>query len=470
MAGAARTLLDKIWDRHVVVSDDAGDLIYIDLHLVHEVSSPQAFDALRSAGRRVRRPDLTVATVDHSVPTRNRRLPLVDREAARQLSALQENCEDFGIALEGLFSQRQGIVHVMGPERGMILPGMTVVCGDSHTSTHGAFGALAFGIGTSDVEHVFATQALRRVKPDSILIDVAGALGRGCTAKDLVLRILSQIGTDAGRGAAFEYSGPAIDGLSMDERMTVCNMSIEGGARAGLIAPDATTLEYLDGRPEAPKASAWRQATVEWEKLVSDVGAEHARTFRIDAAAVEPTVTWGTTPAQSVPVGKTVPRPSDTADPELSQRALDYMALKPGTNINDVPIDRVFIGSCTNSRLSDLRSAADVARGRKVADQVRAIVVPGSTSVKKEAELEGLHEVFLAAGFEWRDSGCSMCVGMNDDIAAPGERCASTSNRNFEGRQGPGARTHLVSPAMAAAAAIHGHFVDVRDEMNDFVA
>ncbi|QBI19024.1 3-isopropylmalate dehydratase large subunit [Egibacter rhizosphaerae] len=462
---SGRTLFEKVWDEHVVRSGgDDPDLLYIDLHLVHEVTSPQAFDGLRLAGRPVRRPDLTLATVDHNVPTTDRSEPITDPLSAKQIEALERNCAEFGIRLFSTRAREQGIVHMIGPELGLTQPGMTVVCGDSHTSTHGAFGALAFGIGTSEVEHVLATQTLSQRKPKPAAIQVDGELPFGVSAKDVILRVIADLGVEGGVGSVYEYRGSAIEALSMEGRMTVCNMSIEGGARAGMIAPDETTFAYLKGRPHAPQGADWDRALEDWRDLPTDPDAEFAWTHELDAATIEPTVTWGTTPAMSVPVTGRVPRPDETRDAEQARRALEYMGLDGGETITEIPIDRVFIGSCTNARIEDLRAAAGVVRDRKVAETVRAMVVPGSTMVKLQAESEGLDEVFRAAGFEWREAGCSMCLGMNPDILEPGERCASTSNRNFEGRQGKGGRSHLVSPVMAAAAAIHGHFVDVREE------
>jgi 3-isopropylmalate/(R)-2-methylmalate dehydratase large subunit len=463
---AARTLFDKVWDAHVVAAP-AGQaaLLYIDLHLVHEVTSPQAFDGLRANGRRVRQPLRTVATVDHNVPTTPRGLPIVDAIAARQIEALQNNCREFGVPLFDIDSNEQGIVHVIGPELGITLPGMTIVCGDSHTSTHGAFGALAFGIGTSEVEHVLATQCLPQNKAKSMQILVRGELPAGVTAKDLALGIIGKIGTDGATGHVIEYAGPAVRALSLEQRMTLCNMSIEAGARAGMIAPDETTFEYVRGRRFAPRDAEWDAAVAAWRELASDDGARFDRVIEIDASALAPFVTWGTNPGMVAAVTGHVPSLESFAadgDRRAVEQALAYMDLKPGTPIESIAVDRVFIGSCTNSRIEDLRAAAGVARGRHVNSKVRAMVVPGSQAIKREAESEGLDRVFVDAGFEWRESGCSMCLGMNPDILAPGERCASTSNRNFEGRQGRGGRTHLVSPAMAAAAAIAGHFVDVR--------
>ena len=461
-----RTLFEKLWDAHVVRAT-AGEpaLLYIDLHLVHEVTSPQAFDGLRAAGRGVRRPDLTVATVDHNVPTTDRRLPLADPIAAQQMETLRHNCREFGVSLYDVGAPEQGIVHVIGPELGLTRPGMTIVCGDSHTSTHGAFGALAFGIGTSEVEHVLATQCLPQSKPRTMLVKTSGELAEGVTAKDLALGLIGQIGTDGATGHVIEYAGRAVSSLSMEGRMTLCNMSIEAGARAGMIAPDDVTFSYLEGRRFAPRGAAWREALEYWQSLPGDVGAEFDKVVEFDAAALAPFVTWGTSPGQVVPVTGRVPDPSAAgteSDRRSVERALEYMGLSPGTRIEDVPVDRVFIGSCTNARLEDLRAAAGVVRGHKVNRRVRAMVVPGSQAVKRAAEAEGLDEVFREAGFEWREAGCSMCLGMNPDTLQPGERCASTSNRNFEGRQGKGGRTHLVSPSMAAAAAVAGHFTDIR--------
>ena len=463
----SKTMFDKIWDEHVVHSEsDRPDLLYIDLHLIHEVTSPQAFEGLRLAGRRVRRPDLCVATVDHNVPTTDRSLPIVDDLARTQIETLRQNAEEFGVTLYDIDSPHQGIVHVMGPEMGLTQPGMTIVCGDSHTSTHGAFGALAFGIGTSQVEHVLATQCLPMSRPKSMEIRVNGDLPAGVTAKDLILAIISQIGVAGGGGHVIEYTGEAVRALSMEARMTVCNMSIEAGAPAGMIAPDDQTVRYLRGRPNAPEGNAFDEAAARWVALRTDAGAVFDRTVEIDATSLEPFVTWGTNPGMSVGVTGAVPGPAPGASPddrEAVERALEYMALEPGTPIQEVEIDRVFLGSCTNSRIEDLRAAASVLRGKRVHSRVRAMVVPGSATVKRMAEEEGLDQIFRDAGFEWREAGCSMCLGMNPDILAPGERCASTSNRNFEGRQGRGGRTHLVSPAMAAAAAVSGHFVDIRE-------
>ena len=461
-----RTLFEKLWDAHIVREfPGQPTLLYIDLHLVHEVTSPQAFDGLRTAGRRVRRPELTVATVDHNVPTTDRGLPITDPIAAKQIETLRHNCRDFSIPLFDIHSPEQGIVHVIGPELGLTQPGMTIVCGDSHTSTHGAFGALAFGIGTSEVEHVLATQCLPQNKPRSMLLMIRGALPEGLTAKDLALGIIGRIGTDGATGHVIEYAGDPVRALSMEGRMTLCNMSIEAGARAGTIAPDETTFAYLKGRRFAPSGSAWDEALAHWNTLTTDEGADFDRTVEIDATTLEPHVTWGTSPGMVAPVTGQVPDPSaakSEADRRSAERALAYMALAPRTKIEDIYVDRVFIGSCTNARIEDLRAAARVAKGHKIKSSVRAMVVPGSQAVKRAAEAEGIDQVFRDAGFEWREAGCSMCLGMNPDILQPGERCASTSNRNFEGRQGRGGRTHLVSPMMAAAAAIAGHFTDIR--------
>jgi 3-isopropylmalate/(R)-2-methylmalate dehydratase large subunit len=462
---SARTLFRKVWDEHLVADGDgAPSLLYVDLHLVHEVTSPQAFEALRVVGRPVRRPDLTVATMDHNVPTLDG--PITDPLARAQLEALRQNCDDFGVRLFATGSGREGIVHVIGPELGLTQPGLTIVCGDSHTSTHGAFGALAFGIGTSEVEHVLATQTLPQVRPKTMEVRFDGALPFGLSAKDMVLAAIGQLGVSGGRGYVLEYTGEAVRALSMEGRMTVCNMSIEAGARAGLIAPDETTFAYLEGRPGAPQGADWERALDEWRALRTDDGASYDDTISVAVAALKPQVTWGTNPGMVVPVDGVVPDPGDYDDPEQREaveRALRYMDLAPGTPLVDVRIDKVFIGSCTNARIEDLRTAATVVAGRRVADGVQAIVVPGSARVKRQAEDEGLNEVFESAGFEWRRAGCSMCLGMNPDILLAGERCASTSNRNFEGRQGAGGRTHLLSPAMAAAAAVTGHFTDVRE-------
>jgi 3-isopropylmalate/(R)-2-methylmalate dehydratase large subunit len=454
------TLFRKIWDAHLV-ADGEPSLLYVDLHLVHEVTSPQAFEALRASGRPVRRPDQTVATMDHNVPTTPG--PISDPLARAQLDALRANCDEFGIRLFATGSGREGIVHVIGPELGLTQPGLTLVCGDSHTSTHGAFGALAFGIGTSEVEHVLATQTLPQSLPRTMRVNFAGELPFGLTAKDMVLAAIGQIGVSGAQGFVVEYAGDAIRKLSMEGRMTICNMSIEAGARAGMVAPDDVTFAYLHGRPGAPVD--WDRALEEWRTLQTDEGAEFDREVDVELAELKPQVTWGTNPAMVAPVDGVVPDPADYEEDEREavERALRYMDLAPGTPLVEVRIDKVFIGSCTNARIEDLRAAARVAAGRKVADGVQAIVVPGSAQVKRQAEDEGLREVFESAGFEWRLAGCSMCLGMNPDVLQPGERCASTSNRNFEGRQGAGGRTHLLSPAMAAAAAIEGHFADVRE-------
>jgi len=462
-----KTITEKIWEQHLV-RQAAGqpDLLYIDLHLVHEVTSPQAFESLRINGRTVRRPDLTVSTVDHNVPTTDRTLPNPDPLSAQQIEVLRKNCAEFGITLFDVFDPRQGIVHVIGPEQGLTQPGLTIVCGDSHTATHGAFGALAFGIGTSEVEHVLATQTLPQRPPRTMSVEVNGQLSFGVTAKDVILAIIRKIGVDGGIGHVIEYRGDVIRNLSMEGRMTICNMSIEGGARAGLVSPDETTFAYLKGRRYAPQGEAWDEAVAAWRELPTDAGARFDIEIVLDGSTIEPHVTWGTTPAQSVPVTSAVPDPESAATAsarETAQRALQYMGLQAGTRITDIPLDRIFLGSCTNSRIEDLRAAAKVVQGKHIASSVHAMVVPGSGLVKIQAESEGLDQVFKDAGFEWREAGCSMCLGMNPDILLPGERCASTSNRNFEGRQGAGGRTHLVSPEMAAAAAIAGHFVDVRE-------
>ena len=455
---SARTLSDKVWDAHVVAHGDGADLLYVDLHLVHEVTSPQAFDGLRLAGRRVRRPDLTLATMDHNVPTTS--ATPADDVSRAQMEALSANASDAGIRLYPMGAPEQGIVHVISPQLGLTLPGMTIVCGDSHTSTHGAFGAIAFGIGTSEVEHVLATQTLWQRRPGTMAISVDGELPRGVSAKDVVLAIIARIGTSGGAGAIVEYRGSAIRALSMEGRMTVCNMSIEAGARAGMVAPDDTTFAYVEGRPHAPKGVTWERALAAWRALRTDEGAPFDREVRIDAQGIRPYVTWGTNPGQSVTIDGRVPEPEGlpAGEREAALRALRYMDLQAGTPIRDVSVDAVFVGSCTNARIEDLRVAGEVVRGKRVRRGVRALVVPGSMAVKAQAEREGLDRVFRDAGFEWRDAGCSMCLGMNPDVLRPGERCASTSNRNFEGRQGPGGRTHLVSPAVAAATAIAGHF------------
>src|SRR4051812_10655109 len=461
-APTARTMAEKIWDRHVVHSGvDEPDLLYIDLHLVHEVTSPQAFDGLRLSGRNVRRPELTIATEDHNVPTEHIDRPIADPISARQVEVLRENVAEFGITNFPMGDPGQGIVHIIGPEQGRTLPGMTIVCGDSHTATHGAFGALAFGIGTSEVEHVLATQTLPQVRPKWMSVEVDGDLPAGVTAKDVILAIIGQIGTGGGIGHIIEYRGSTIRSLSMEGRMTICNMSIEAGAKAGLIAPDDTTFAYVEGRPHAPTGVLWEQALDDWRALPTDEDAVFDREVFLDGAAIRPHVSWGTNPGQVVPIDGAVPHPDAIEDPgarEVANRALRYMGLEPGTPMREIPVDTVFIGSCTNSRIEDLRLAATVVAGRKVQPSVRAMVVPGSMRVRAQAESEGLDLIFKDAGFEWRAAGCSMCLGMNPDKLRPGERCASTSNRNFEGRQGPGGRTHLVSPAVAAATAIAGHF------------
>jgi len=464
---APLTIYEKIWDAHVVrESPDEPPLIYIDRHLIHEATSPQAFAGLEAAGRRVRRPDLTFAMMDHSVPTKNRHLPILDAAAATQFEALTRNCQTHGIGLFDLHNSRQGIVHVVGPELGMIHPGMTVVCGDSHTSTHGALGTLAFGIGTSEVEHVLATQCLPQFKSATMQINLTGTMPEGVTAKDIVLAVIGRIGIAAGTGRVFEYTGETIRALSMEGRMTICNMSIEGGARAGIVSPDETTFDYLEGRPFAPRGKEFLTAVEYWSTFASDPLASYDRSVELDVSRLAPQVTWGTNPAMVTDVVGCVPDPASYPDPDerkAAEHALDYMCLEPGTPMTDIALDTVFIGSCTNSRIEDLRVAARVVAGKRIARTVRqALVVPGSRWVKEEAEAEGLDRIFRDAGFEWRDSGCSMCIAINDDVLESGARCASTSNRNFEGRQGKGSRTHLVSPVMAAAAALEGHFIDVR--------
>ena len=457
-----RTLFEKVWESHVVErAEGRPDLLYVDLHLVHEVTSPQAFEGLRLAGRRIRRPDLTLATMDHNVATGDD--TPVDPLSEQQLETLRHNCDEFGVPLYATGSGREGIVHVIGPELGLTQPGMTIVCGDSHTSTHGALGALAFGIGTSEVEHVLATQTLSQSKPRSLRIRFEGEPAAGITAKDFVLAAIGVIGVSGGVGHVIEYAGPAIEALSLEGRLTICNMSIEAGARAGMIAPDETTFAYAEGRPGAPSGAAWERALDRWRALPTEPGATFDREVVIDVAAIRPQVTWGTNPGMVVPIDGAVPDPASFGDPDAeaaAERALAYMGLAPGTPIREIEVDRVFIGSCTNSRIEDLRAAAAVVHGRRVHPSVRAMVVPGSAQVKAQAEAEGLDRVFEAAGFEWRRAGCSMCLGMNPDVLAPGERCASTSNRNFEGRQGAGGRTHLVSPAVAAATALAGHFAE----------
>ena len=468
-----QTMFEKVWNNHLVASPEGEPpLIYIDLQLVHEVTSPQAFDGLRLAGRKLRRPDRHIATVDHNVPTTSAedRLHILDQTSAAQVNALRKNCKEFGIEFFDVQDASQGIVHMIGPELGATKPGMTIVCGDSHTSTHGAFGALAFGIGTSEVEHVMATQTLPQSKPKTFRITVDGTLPYGVTAKDIILHIIGLIGTDGATGYAVEYAGSAIRTLSMEGRMTICNMSIEAGARAGMIAPDETTFAYLMGRRFSPTGKAWDEAVAHWKALPTDEGAVFDRELHIDAAEITPTVSWGTSPGMVTSIEGKVPSPDDATneiDRKGYERALEYMGLKAGTPIEQINIDRVFLGSCTNGRIEDLRAAAQIVKGRHVASTVSAMVVPGSQAVKKQAEEEGLDKIFKDAGFEWREPGCSMCLGMNPDILSPGERCASTSNRNFEGRQGRGGRTHLVSPQMAAAAAIAGHFTDVRNWPNN---
>ena len=462
-----RTLFDKIWDSHVVHRQEDGTcVLYIDRHLVHEVTSPQAFEGLRLAGRKVRRPEATLAVADHNVPTGDRSQGIADEESRIQVETLEQNARDFGVPYYAMDDIRQGIVHIIGPEQGLTQPGMTIVCGDSHTATHGAFGALAFGIGTSEVEHVLATQTLQQRPAKNMRITVDGDLPEGVTAKDMILAIIGVIGTAGGTGYVIEYAGKAIRDLSMEGRMTVCNMSIEAGARAGLIAPDETTYNYLKGRPYAPKAWKWEQAVQYWQTLPSDEGAAYDKEVVLKAEDIVPQVTWGTSPQDVLPITGIIPNPADVADQgkrRAVERALEYMGLTPGTPLNQVKVDKVFIGSCTNGRIEDLRAAATVAKGRKVADGVYAMIVPGSGLVKEQAEEEGLDVIFKEAGFDWREPGCSMCLAMNADKLSPGERCASTSNRNFEGRQGRGGRTHLVSPAMAVAAAVTGHLTDIRE-------
>lgn len=462
----SKTLYEKIWEKHLVQSEEGkSSLIYIDLHLMHEVTSPQAFEGLRIANRKVRRPDLSFATIDHNVPTKDRHI-VNDPISKQQMETLTKNCTDFGVTLHGLDSINQGVIHVMAPDLGLPLPGKTIVCGDSHTATHGAFGALAFGIGTSEVEHVLATQCLAQKKSKTMKIQVNGVLKAGVTAKDLVLGIISKYGTDFGTGYVAEFTGEAIRNLSMEGRLTICNMAIEAGARAGLIAPDETTFNYLKGKPHVPKGEEFEKALEEWKALVSDEDAVYDTVIEFDLNTLEPQVTWGTSPAMGASINDKVPSPEDFADAEkrnAAKKALEYMGLTAGTPIKDIKIDYAFIGSCTNGRIEDLRAAAKIAKGRKVNENVTALVVPGSGVVKKQAEEEGLDKIFIEAGFEWREPGCSMCLAMNPDYLLPGQRCASTSNRNFEGRQGRGGRTHLVSPEMAAAAAIYGHFVDIRE-------
>ena len=462
-----KTLFEKIWDRHLVASiDESTNLVFIDLHLVHEVTSPQAFDSLRLAGRKVKHPEMTLATVDHGVPTSNRLLGIKDPLSKIQIEALENNCKEFGVTLFGINDPRQGIVHVIGPEQGITQPGMTIVCGDSHTATHGAFGALAFGIGTSEVEHVLATQTLAMEKPKTMKVEVIGDVSEGVGPKDIILGIIRKIGTGGGAGHVIEYVGDVIQKMSMENRMTICNMSIEGGARAGMIAPDEVTFNYLKEKNYAPKSSDWDEAIAEWGNLYSDEDAEFDKVVTINADELEPSISWGTNPSQVIFVNDTIPHPDDfdeESEKEAASRALEYMDLKPGEKISEIQLDRVFIGSCTNGRIEDLREAAEVVKGKKVSETIGAMIVPGSTLVKKQAEEEGLDKIFIEAGFDWREAGCSMCLGMNPDILSPGERCASTSNRNYEGRQGVGGRTHLVSPKMAAAAALYGKFVDIRN-------
>ena len=461
-----KTLFEKIWDKHLVASIDSDtNLVFIDLHLVHEVTSPQAFDSLRISNRKVKHPELTLATVDHGVPTSNRSLGIKDPLSKKQIDALENNCNEFGVTLFGVNDPRQGIVHVIGPEQGITQPGMTIVCGDSHTATHGAFGALAFGIGTSEVEHVLATQTLAMEKPKTMKVEVKGALPKGVGPKDVILGIIRKIGTGGGAGHVIEYVGDFIKDLSMENRMTICNMSIEGGARAGMIAPDEVTFEYLKNKNYAPKGADWDDAIDEWSELFTDEDAVYDKEIVIDASELEPSISWGTNPSQVIFINDSIPHPDDftnNSDKEAAKRALEYMDLTPGQKIKDIKLDRIFIGSCTNGRIEDLRDAAAIVKGKKINNGLEAMVVPGSTLVKKQAEEEGLDKIFIDAGFDWREAGCSMCLGMNPDILQPGERCASTSNRNYEGRQGAGGRTHLVSPKMAAAAAIEGTFVDIR--------
>tara|TARA_Y100000768_G_scaffold9133_1_gene6432 strand:+ start:3026 stop:4423 length:1398 start_codon:yes stop_codon:yes gene_type:complete len=462
-----KTLFEKIWDKHLVASiDESTNLIFVDLHLVHEVTSPQAFDSLRIAGRSVKHPELTLATIDHGVPTSDRLLGIKDPLSKIQIEALETNCKEFGVTLFGIDDPRQGIVHVIGPEQGITQPGMTIVCGDSHTATHGAFGALAFGIGTSEVEHVLATQTLAMEKPKTMKVEVIGDVSEGVGPKDIILGIIKKIGTGGGAGHVIEYVGDVIQNMSMENRMTICNMSIEGGARAGMIAPDEITFNYLKDKNYAPKDSEWDNATDEWSKLYSDKDAVFDKVVTINATELEPSISWGTNPSQVIFINDTIPHPKDfdeESEKEAASRALEYMDLKPGEKISEIKLDRVFIGSCTNGRIEDLREAAEVVKGKKVSETIGAMIVPGSTLVKKQAEEEGLDKIFIEAGFDWREAGCSMCLGMNPDILSPGERCASTSNRNYEGRQGAGGRTHLVSPKMAAAAALYGKFVDIRN-------
>ena len=460
-----KTLFEKIWENHLVSSlKGDANVIFIDLHLVHEVTSPQAFDSLRINKRKVAHPELTLATVDHGIPTANRELGIKDPLSKKQIDALDKNCKDFGITLFGINDPRQGIVHVIGPEQGLTQPGMTIVCGDSHTSTHGAFGALAFGIGTSEVEHVLATQTLVMNKPKTMEVNISGETEYGISPKDIILGIIRKIGTGGGSGHVIEYTGDIIEKLSMENRMTICNMSIEGGARAGMISPDQTTYDYLRNKKHAPKD--FDAVVQNWSKLKTDKGAEYDKTVQVAANEIQPFISWGTNPSQVIAVNEEIPSPEnyeEESEKEAAIRALEYMDLSPGQNINDIPLDKIFIGSCTNGRIEDLRAAASVLEGKKINNNVSGIVVPGSTLVKEQAEKEGLDKIFVESGLEWRDAGCSMCLGMNPDILEPGQRCASTSNRNYEGRQGFGGRTHLVSPQMAAAAAINGHFIDIRE-------
>ncbi len=460
-----KTLFEKIWEKHLVSSlKGDANVIFIDLHLVHEVTSPQAFDSLRINKRKVAHPELTLATVDHGIPTANRELGIKDPLSKKQIDALDKNCKDFGITLFGINDPRQGIVHVIGPEQGLTQPGMTIVCGDSHTSTHGAFGALAFGIGTSEVEHVLATQTLVMNKPKTMEVNISGETEYGISSKDIILGIIRKIGTGGGSGHVIEYTGDLIEKLSMENRMTICNMSIEGGARAGMISPDQTTYDYLKNKKHAPKD--FDAVVQNWSKLKTDKGAEYDKTVQVAANEIQPFISWGTNPSQVIAVNEEIPSPEnyeEESEKEAATRALEYMDLSPGQNIKDIPLDKIFIGSCTNGRIEDLRAAASVLEGKKINNNVSGIVVPGSTLVKEQAEKEGLDKIFVESGLEWRDAGCSMCLGMNPDILEPGQRCASTSNRNYEGRQGFGGRTHLVSPQMAAAAAINGHFIDIRE-------
>ena len=463
----SQTIYDKIWEEHLVhEQDDGTSLLFVDRHLIHEVTSPQAFEGLRNTNRKVRQPRLTLAVADHNVPTTDRTNGITDQESKIQVDTLEKNCKEFGVQLFGMDDKRQGIVHIIGPEQGFTQPGTVIVCGDSHTATHGAFGALAFGIGTSEVEHVLATQTLAMEKPKTMKVEVIGNVSSGVGPKDIILGIIRKIGTGGGAGHVIEYVGDVIKNMSMENRMTICNMSIEGGARAGMIAPDEITFNYLKGKNYAPKDSDWKDAVNEWSQLYSDEDAVFDKVVTINADELEPSISWGTNPSQVIFVNDTIPYPDDfeeESEKEAAVRALEYMSLQPGEKISEIALDRVFIGSCTNGRIEDLREAAEVVKGKKVAENIGAMVVPGSTLVKKQAEEEGLDKIFIKAGFDWREAGCSMCLGMNPDILSPGERCASTSNRNYEGRQGAGGRTHLVSPKMAAAAALHGQFVDIRE-------